>query len=106
MVDEFKARLTSAVVVGQGGRVSFDPVDVAAVVRDHDRLERENAALRAELVEALTESAKHGCQAYWDGTWDTPASSTYADQLRRLAELGEVEIIRDDGRRVVARWRK
>lgn len=76
-----------------------------ALIDTTARLGRDTAALRAELVATLRESVAQGCYFY-GGSYHSNGIGTYADQLRRLAELGEAEIISDHGHVVVARWRK
>ena len=56
-----------------------------------------------DLLDMLADVIGQAC--YRDGgLLDSMAISAYADALRLLAEYGRVEIIKDVGRRVIARW--
>jgi hypothetical protein len=65
-----------------------------------ERLREENDRLRAVLIEVVNQACSQE-----DGTLDSGAHRDYADALRLLADLGEVEITRDVGRRVIGRWK-
>lgn len=60
--------------------------------------------MESEALEYLKDVINQAC--YYDGRLDSMASSAYADALRYLASIGEVEIITDFGRRVIAKWKK
>ena len=131
-VDEAKARLRQELPLQAGidPRAGiFNRDDVRNVLDDHDRLEREavtsklkhredaaqvvdliheTAALRAELVATLRESVGQEATTFYgskEGAFSLDGTGMAAKSLRRLAELGQVDIISDDGRRVVARWK-
>ena len=66
-----------------------------------ERLRAENA----ELLDLLADAVAQGCSGD-DGVLDSGALSSYADALRKLAEVGKVEIVSEAGRRVIARWKE
>jgi regulator of replication initiation timing len=61
----------------------------------------ERDRLRAVLIEVVNQA----CVDH-NGELDSCSRRDYADALRLLAELGEVEISRDVGRRVIGRWKE
>jgi len=96
------------------------PVDVSKEVSD--RLERHIQRntpidqskriemLEEEVRELLTEYVADTCTVSTprkdEGALDSCAISGRAEAMRRLAELGTLEIISDKGRRVIAKWKE
>lgn len=58
---------------------------------------------RADLIDALLDCVNQSCRQP-DGTLDSMALTAYADALRVLAALGEVTIVAEHGRRVIAKF--
>lgn len=58
---------------------------------------------RGDLIEALLDCVNQSCRQS-DGTLDSMCISAYADALRILALLGEVVIVAEHGRRVIAKY--
>jgi hypothetical protein len=88
--------------------------ELQRALADVRRLERENAALRADLLEAYEETARAEC--YTDlnvrtyqgvpevNITDSGAMSRRAYVLRKLASAGRFRIVREFGRMVVGYW--
>lgn len=78
-------------------------------------LRAENGALRKEVLDTVEDSCRQGCftalvkkdyNGQVDGTkvTDSGALSSYASDLRRLAEAGRFRIVAEHGRMVVGYW--
>lgn len=83
---------------------------IAPFIAEQDRtlgvLAAANDKLRAEVERCrglLSEMVANACTA--GGILDSMGLAANADALRYLAEIGRVEIVSEQGRRVVARWK-
>lgn len=94
-----------------------DKAEAAWVVlkAEYTTARADSERLAGELAEEMESSCRQGCctrkveadcngQVAGSMVTDSGALSTYADQLRRLAELGRFRIVADRGRMVVGYW--
>jgi hypothetical protein len=110
-VDEYwELREKLSKIAGNKGRVKVERDEAEswrlnqALLTDDARI-KELEAERDELVDALGDAIS---QATWEGSgenevYDSGALSAYARGLHLLAKYGEVEIVSEHGRRIIAK---
>ena len=92
-------------------RASFKNTDMALAhlvltLEENDNLTTQVNNLTNDLLLEIEASIRQGASHNKkDDTWDSCGISTYADQMRMLANYGRMTIVDEYGRRVIAKFK-